>query len=206
MNNDIHSYRVAEGHGLRHDPIPSIVGPRPIGWISTIDEAGTLNLAPYSFFNIVNYHPPIVAFSSVGRKDTVRNAAASLEFVCNLATRALAEKVNLTSRSVLPDADEFALAGLTPAASVVVRPPRVAESPAALECRVVKIEQLCGIDGILLDTWLVLGEVVAVTIDKAFLNNDLYDTGAARPILRAGGPADYFEVTPQSLFQMRRPD
>ncbi|MFT4246921.1 MAG: flavin reductase family protein [Pseudomonas sp.] len=198
-----HSYRVQEGHDLPHDPLPAILGPRPIGWISTRAADGRLNLAPYSFFNVFNYRPPLVAFSSVGWKDSVRNAEASGEFVCNLATRALAEQVNQTSLEA--QVDEFALAGLTPAPSLEVAAPRVAESPAALECRVTQVQRLAGLDGTPLDTWMVIGQVVAVHIDHALLRDGLYDTAAARPILRAGGPADYFEVLPEGLFRMYRP-
>lgn len=201
----IHSYQPREGHGLPHDPIASIVGPRPIGWISTRDAEGRLNLAPYSFFNIFNYKPPLLAFSSVGYKDSVRNAQATGDFVCNLATRALAEAMNQTSQAVGPEVSEFGLAGLTPRASMVVAAPRVAESPVALECRVTQVQQLAGADGVAVDTWLVMGEVVAVHIDRALLPEGRYDTAAARPILRGGGPADYFEITPDALFKMHRP-
>lgn len=202
---DVYSYLVAEGHGLAHDPIPAIVGPRPIGWISTADEEGRLNLAPYSFFNVFNYRPPIIAFSSVGKKDSVRNAETTMEFVYNLATHPLAELVNKTSIEAPSRIDEFAFAGLTPSPSRVVSAPRVAESPVALECQVTQIEQLFGVNGILLDTWLVLGEVVAVHIDKTLLKDGSYISTAARPILRGGGPADYYVILPMGLFRMRRP-
>lgn len=200
---ELHSYQIRDGHGLPHDPIPAILGPRPIGWISTRDAEGRLNLAPYSFFNIFNYRPPLVAFSSVGRKHSVRNAETTGEFVYNLATRPLAERVNQTS--IEADVDEFALAGLTPASSLEVAAPRVAESPVALECRVTQVQQLAGIDGAALDTWMVFGEVVAVHIDRGLLRDGIYDTAAAQPILRGGGPADYFEVLPEGRFRMHRP-
>lgn len=205
LERQTHSYRIADGHGLPHDPIPSILAPRPIGWISTQDAEARRNLAPYSFFNIFNYHPPIIGFSSVGKKDTVRNATATQHFVYNLATRPLAEKVNKTSLEAPADVDEFALAGLTPVASMLVAPPRVAESPVALECVVTRIQPLFASDGVLLDTWLVLGEVVAVHIDSDLLHNGIYDTAAGRPILRGGGPADYFEILRDGLFKMYRP-
>ena len=201
---NIHSYRQTDGHGLPHDPIPAILGPRPIGWISTQDAHDKLNLAPYSFFNIFNYRPPLVAFSSVGKKDTVRNAETMGEFVYNLATRKLAEKVNHTSIEALPHIDEFELAGLTPAPSMIVAAPRVAESPVALECVVTHVQQLSSIDSGLLDTWMVIGEVVAVHIDRALLRDGIYDTALAQPILRGGGPADYFEVLPAGKFSMYR--
>lgn len=201
----LYSYATADGHGLPHDPLPSILAPRPIGWISTRSSKGDLNLAPYSFFNIFNYRPAIVAFSSVGKKDSASNAAETGEFVCNLATRPLADQVNRTSIDAPAGVDEFALAGLTPASSMLVAPPRVAESPVALECVVTRIEALIAADGSVLDTWLVIGQVIAVHIENALLRNGIYDTAAARPIMRAGGPADYFEILPDCLFQMKRP-
>ncbi len=202
---DIHFYEPTRGHGLRHDPLAAIVGPRPIGWISTVDQNGTANLAPYAFFNVLNYTPPIVAFSSVGYKDTVRNAEATGEFVWNLVTRPLAERMNATSAGVGAEVDEFALAGLTPVASRLVAAPRVQESPVSFECRVTHVMQLDQSDGKPIDTWMVLGEVVGVHIDRAFLSDGVYDTAAARPILRGGGLGDYYEVNRSTLFQMRRP-
>jgi flavin reductase (DIM6/NTAB) family NADH-FMN oxidoreductase RutF len=201
----IHSYEVIDGHGLPHDPLPSILGPRPIGWISTFQRERGLNLAPYSFFNVFNYRPPLVAFSSVGKKDSVSNAEATGEFVYNLATRQLAEQVNRTSAEVAPEVDEFSLANLTPAPGIVVSVPRVAESPVALECRVSQVLQLADAAGTQLDTWMVIGEVVAVHIDRTLLPDGIYDTAKARPILRGGGPADYFEVLAAGKFSMHRP-
>ncbi|HNZ91722.1 MAG TPA: flavin reductase family protein [Acidovorax sp.] len=205
MTADIHTYEPRLGHGLPHDPFNAIVGPRPIGWISTQNAAGALNLAPYSFFNAFNYTPPIVGFASIGAKDTLRNIEATGEFVWNLATRALAEAMNQSCAAVPPEVSEFALAGLTPLPSQKVRPPRVAESPVTFECRSTQILQLQGIDGEKVPTWLVLGEVVAVHIAKALLKDGVYDTASAGHILRGGGPADYFTVGPEQLFKMYRP-
>ena len=205
MPDNIHFYEPRLGHGLPHDPFNAIVGPRPIGWISSHDAQGRLNLAPYSFFNAFNYTPPIVGFCSIGFKDTVRNVQQTGEFAWNLATRPLAEAMNVTCASVPPEVDEFALAGLTAAMSLVISVPRVAESPVSFECRVTQVIQLQGADGVKVETWLTLGEVVAVHIAKALLNDGVYDTAAARPILRGGGPADYFEIGPEQLFRMRRP-
>ncbi len=201
----VHSYEPRNGHGLPHDPFNAIVGPRPIGWISTQSAAGALNLAPYSFFNAFNYVPPIVGFASIGYKDTVRNVEETGEFVWNLATRSLAEAMNQSCAAVPPEVNEFELAKLTPQASTLVAPPRVAESPVAFECRRTQILQLQGLDGAQVPTWLVLGEVVAIHIDKALLKDGVYDTAAAGHILRAGGPADYFTVGPEQLFKMYRP-
>lgn len=202
---DLHSYEPRLGHGLPHDPFNAIVGPRPIGWVATRSAEGVLNLAPYSFFNAFNYTPPIVGFSSTSEKDSLRNARATGEFVWNLVTRPLAEAMNASSAMVAPEVDEFQLAGLTPVASKCVNVPRVGESPVAFECRVTQIIQLQGADGQPASAWLTLGEVVAVHIARELLVDGVYDTAAARPVLRAGGPADYFEITPETRFRMRRP-
>ena len=200
-----HSYEPRHGHGLPHDPFNAIVGPRPIGWISTRSASGVNNLAPYSFFNAFNYVPPLIGFASIGYKDTLRNIEETGEFVWNLTTRALAEAMNQSCAGVGPDVSEFALAGLTPLASTLVAPPRVAESPVTFECKRTQILQLQGADGAQVDTWLVLGEVVAVHIDQALLKDGVYDTAAAGHVLRGGGPADYFTVGPEQLFRMHRP-
>ena len=205
MSDAIHFYEPRDGHGLPHDPFNAIVGPRPIGWISSHNAAGALNLAPYSFFNAFNYTPPIVGFASIGYKDTLRNIEETGEFVWNLATRPLAEAMNQSCAAVPPEVSEFELAGLRPAASRVISVPRVLESPVAFECRRTQIVQLQGVDGVKVPTWLVLGEVVAVHIAKSLLKDGIYDTATAGHILRAGGPADYFTVGPEQLFRMRRP-
>ena len=205
MTDSTYSYQPRLGHGLPHDPFNAIVGPRPIGWISTRSASGENNLAPYSFFNAFNYVPPIIGFASIGYKDTLRNIEETGEFVWNLSTRALAEAMNQSCAAVAPQVSEFDLAGLTPLASTVVVPPRVAESPVTFECKRTQILQLQGADGEQVDTWLVLGEVVAVHIDLALLKDGIYDTAAAGHVLRGGGPADYFTVGPEQLFRMYRP-
>lgn len=205
MSDAIHFYEPRDGHRLPHDPFNAIVGPRPIGWISSRNEVGSLNLAPYSFFNAFNYTPPIVGFASIGYKDTVRNIEQTGEFVWNLATRPLAEAMNLTCAAVPPEVSEFELAGLTPVASRVIAVPRVAESPVSFECRSTQIVQLQGVDGEKVPTWLVLGEVVAVHIAQNLLKNGVYDTAAAGHILRGGGAGDYFSIGPEQLFRMYRP-
>lgn len=201
----IHFYEPRDGHRLPHDPFNAIVGPRPIGWISSLSSAGVQNLAPYSFFNAFNYVPPIVGFASIGAKDTLRNVQETGEFVWNLATRPLAEAMNASCAAVAPEVDEFVLAGLTAAPSRLVAPPRVAESPVAFECKVTQIIQLQRTSGETVPTWLVLGEVVGVHIAEASLKDGIYDTASAGHILRAGGPADYFSVGPEQLFKMSRP-
>ena len=198
-----HFYEPAQGHRLPHDPLNAIVAPRPIGWISTVSAAGKRNLAPYSFFNVLNYTPPLIAFSSTGWKDSVANAKETGEFVWNLATRPLAEAMNATSASV--DADEFALANLDAAPSRLVAPPRVAASPVAFECRLTQLIRLETKEGRALDQWLVMGEAIGIHIDTALLEDGIYQTARARPVTRGGGPADYFEITEDALFKMRRP-
>ncbi|WP_407315329.1 flavin reductase family protein [Pseudomonas sp. nanlin1] len=205
MPDDMYYYEPANGHGLPHDPFNAIVGPRPIGWISSHDTQGRLNLAPYSFFNAFNYIPPIIGFSSVGRKDSLNNIEQTGEFVWNLATRPLAEQMNQSCAAVGPEVDEFALSGMTPVASRLISVPRVLQSPVSFECKVTQIVQLHGADQKAVPTWLVLGEVVAVHIARHLLKEGVYDTAAAQPILRGGGPADYFEISPEALFQMHRP-
>src|SRR6266850_8175119 len=111
VGGDTHYYEPEKGHGLRHDPFNAIIAPRPIGWISTCSARGVFNLAPYSFFNAFNYHPPVVGFSSIGRKDTLENARATGEFVFNLATGALGAAMSRTSAFEPPEVDEFAAAG-----------------------------------------------------------------------------------------------
>ncbi len=202
---DLHFYRPAEGHGLRHDPFNAIVGPRPIGWISSCDGKGNVNLAPYSFFNAFNYHPPLIGFSSTSWKDTVGNVEETGEFVWNLATMDLAQAMNASSAPVPHGVDEFGLSGLTQLRSEVVKPPRVAESPVAFECKLSQIIQLQGADGRKAEAWLTLGEVVAVHIDKRLIVDGVYQTALARPILRAGRGGDYLEVRPEAMFEMRRP-
>ncbi len=200
-----YSYEPSSGHGLPHDPINAIVAPRPIGWIGSRSAAGVGNLAPYSFFNLFNYRPPIVGFASIGYKDSVRNIEETGEFVWNLATRDLAERMNATSAGVGPEVEEMALAGLTPAAPRVIGVPLVAEARVSFECRRTQVLRLTALAGVEIDTWLVLGEVVAVHIDEDLLIDGLYDTAAARPITRGGGPLAYFEITPEAKFLMKRP-
>jgi flavin reductase (DIM6/NTAB) family NADH-FMN oxidoreductase RutF len=198
-------YEPAKGHALAHDPFNSIIAPRPIGWISTRSETGVLNLAPYSFFNAFNYTPPIVGFSSVGRKDSLTNAEATGEFVWNLVTESLAEAMNQTSAAVAADIDEFQLAGVNPAPSRLLQVPRVLESPVAFECRVSQIVPLRSAAQELTPSSVVFGEVVGIHIVEDLVVNGIYDTSRARHIVRGGGPGDYFRIGPEQLFQLFRP-
>jgi len=205
MSDHVHFYEPRNGHGLAHNPFNAIVAPRPIGWISSLGREGTRNLAPYSFFNAFNYTPPIVGFASVGYKDSVANIEATGEFAWNLASKPLAEQMNASCEAVDPDVDEFELAGLTPEPSRVIDVPRVAETPVSFECRLSQLLRLTGADGSETDTWLVLGEVVGVHIARHLLVDGVYDTAAGEPIMRAGGPADYFAISASNLFRMHRP-
>ncbi|MDB5618770.1 flavin reductase family protein [Tardiphaga sp.] len=203
---DLHFYEPANGHGLKHDPFNAIIAPRPIGWISSRSGKGHVNLAPYSFFNGFNYTPPIIGFSSTSRKDTIQNIEETGEFVWNLATMDLAKQMNATAAHVAAEVDEFALAGLTAVPGRVVNVPRVGESPVSFECKLTQIIQLQGADGSKLGGWLTLGEVVAVHIDKKLIQDGVYQTALARPIVRAGRRGDYFEIRPDAMFEMNRPD
>ncbi len=205
MNAEYYSYEPVNGHGLPHNPFNAIVGPRPIGWISTRGTAGDLNLAPYSFFNAFAYTPPIIGFASTGAKDTLRNARETGEFVWNLATRSLAHEMNRSAATVPHGVSEFELAAVTPAASTRVAVPRVAESPVAFECKVTQVVQLNDQTGSAMPNWVVFGEVVMVHIERRLLVDGIYDTAAARPILRAGGPDAYAEIRPETMFSMPRP-
>jgi flavin reductase (DIM6/NTAB) family NADH-FMN oxidoreductase RutF len=203
---NLHSYEPAKGHGLKHDPFNAIIAPRPIGWISTKGAEGNINLAPYSFFNAFNYVPPILGFSSTTWKDTVRNIRETGEFVWNLATKALAQQMNASAAHLPPDVSEFEVAGLTPVPSSKVSVPRVGESQAVMECKLVEIIQLKTKEGRPVQSWLTIGEVVAVHIDKALLKDGVYHTAEAHPIARAGRRGDYFEITADRQFDMPRPD
>jgi len=201
-----HSYQPKQGHGLPHDPLNAIIGPRPIGWISSQNVAGQRNLAPYSFFNCFNYRPPVIGFASSGWKDSVANIVETGEFVWNLATRSLAVPMNESSASLAHGEDEFAYAGLTALPASLVNVSMVAESPVNFECRLSQCIQLQTADGEQIPTWLVLGEVVAIHIDQELLVEGIYQTAKAEPILRAGGPSAYYGISEALKFDMVRPD
>jgi len=200
-------YRTDEPHGLPHNPFNAIVVPRPIGWVSTLDADGLVNLAPYSFFNAVAYHPPQVMYASTGNhvqgglKDSVANIKATGEFVMNLATWPLREKVNLSSAPAPHGVDEFEVAGLTKAPSELVAPPRIAESPVNLECRLTRVVELLTEDP---DSpnLAVFGHVVAIHIADDVIVNGLVDVNKLQPISRLGYK-DYGRVT--EVFSMDRP-
>ncbi|AGB78970.1 conserved protein of DIM6/NTAB family [Enterobacteriaceae bacterium strain FGI 57] len=199
-------YEPSQGHGLPHDPLNAIVGPRPIGWISSQDAQGKRNLAPYSFFNCFNYRPPIIGFASSGWKDSVQNIMETKQFVWNLTTQDLAVAMNETSATLPHGEDEFVRAGLTVAPSRLVNAPRVAESPVNFECRLSQCIQLTSADGSAIDTWLVLGEVVGIHIAESLLEEGIYQTARAKPVLRAGGPSAYYTIDEAHRFDLIRPD
>jgi len=193
---------VANTHGLEWDPFKALVAPRPIGWISTLGKNGVVNLAPYSFFNAVSTDPHFVMFSSGGRKDSQRNAEDTGEFVCSLATYDLRDAMNRTSAHVDPEVNEMELAGLTPAPSRFVAPPRVKESPVAFECRYWRTIELPGPDGGPGTHSIVLGQVVGVYIDDAAIAEGRVDVTKLRPIARLGY-GDYAVI--DEVFTLTRP-
>ena len=202
-------YRPAEGHPLPHDPFKALVVPRPIGWISSVDAAGRANLAPYSFFNGCGDNPPLVMFAQTGRKsrpeplkDTIANVRATGEFACNIVSEALAGKMNLTSGTYPPEVDEFALAGLTPAPGVAISVPHVAEAPAVLECRVVRILDDLPSHAAQMFNVMVIGEVVGVHIRDEVVRDGRVDYTAFRPVARLGY-MDY--TTVREVWAMERP-
>ncbi|MBA3325817.1 MAG: flavin reductase family protein [Rhodobacteraceae bacterium] len=191
-------------HGLAHNPFKALVAPRPIGWISSLDAEDRVNLAPYSFFNAIADAPPMVMYSSNGRKtgldegkDTVANIRATGEFVANIVSFALRDAMNASSGHYPAGEDEFGRAGLTPAPSRVVAPPRVAEAPAALECRAWKVIDLPGAANV-----MVIGEVVGVHISDAVLANGRVDVTRYQPLARLGY-RDYAAV--REVFALSRP-
>lgn len=183
-------YRPEQGHGLPHDPLSALVIPRPIGWISSLDKNGIRNLAPFALFNIVAYRPPHVMFAPTGEsgggfKDSLNNVEATGEFVANMATWALRDAVWQTSIPAPPDVDEFALVGLTPVPSEIVKPARVKESPVQLECQHVQTVRLPHDE---LDTanHVVIGKVVGIHIDDSVLVDGIVDERKLAPMARLG--------------------
>lgn len=203
---DFHCFEPAAGHGLKHNPMQAIIAPRPIGWISTVSLTGHNNLAPYSFFNMLRGDPPLIGFSSGGRKDSLRNIEETGRFVWNLATRPLADAMNISSGVVPHDVDEFVLAGLTPAPSSFGGPAYVAESPVSFDCVLTQIVDLRDRNGQPSGSYLVIGEAVYVRIARHLIVDGIYDTLKGDPIMRAGGVSEYFHLTADGHFHMHRPD
>ena len=187
---------------LPNDPFKAIVAPRPIGWITSMSAKGEINLAPYSYFNGISSRPNLVMFSSEGHKDSVSFIAQTGEFVCNLATWDLREQMNATSAPLARGINEMERAGLAPAPSRLVKPPRVAASPCAFECKLLQIVPVIDVAGTALDCHVVLGQVIGVHIDDRFISGGRLDTAALKPIARCG--YDQYAVV-ESLFSMTRP-
>ncbi|MBS3652490.1 flavin reductase family protein [Pseudaminobacter sp. 19-2017] len=196
-------YEPSKGHPLPWDPFKAIVAPRPIGWISTVDRDGRANLAPYSFFSIVQGRPPMVSFASEGLKDSVVNARDTGEFVANLVTAKNIDAMNASSKSLPHGESEFEYAELETAPSSLVKPPRVRSSPASLECVVTDFFVLKDRSGRALDGFLVIGEVIGVHIDHALLQDGRFMTENAEVVARCGY-RDYANVT--DMFTLIRPD
>ncbi len=198
---------IKKSHGLPHDPFKSLVAPRPIGWISTVSTDGDVNLAPYSFFNAVCYNPCIVMFSASGlpddpHKHSWRNAEETGEFVCNIVSEDLKDHMNTTSAHVPRGVDEFELAGLTAEPSEKVKPPRVKESPAHLECKYLRTVEFES-DEPHHTHGVVFGHVVGIHIRDDILTDGLVDTLKLRPVARLG----YMQYTVvDNVFTMGRPD
>jgi flavin reductase (DIM6/NTAB) family NADH-FMN oxidoreductase RutF len=190
-----------EPHNLAHDPGTCLVVPRPIGWITTVSPAGVVNLAPYSFFNIISTKPPFVLFSSSTRKHSQRNAETSGEFVFNLATYDLRTEMNITGSDHTEEISEADLAGLEMVPCRKVRPPRVARSPIALECIYNKTVDLVPSSGKTSANSLIIGEVVNVHIDDSVIVDGNIDMARIRPLARLGY-MDYTSV--DNIFTMHR--
>ena len=200
-------YESKDHHGLKHNPFKSLIVPRPIGWVSTLDGDGVVNLAPYSYFNGVGSEPPTVMFASEGThteggfKDSATNVRKTGEFVCNLATWELREAMNATSANVARNINEFELAGLTPTPSRLVKPPRVKESPVHLECTHLKTVELPSHDPDR-PNLVVFGRVIGIHIDDSIIRDGMIDMKVFKPIARLGY-MDYTVV--DNVFTMRRP-
>jgi flavin reductase (DIM6/NTAB) family NADH-FMN oxidoreductase RutF len=182
-----------------------MVVPRPIAFVSSLDEHGVRNLAPFSYFMACTADPPVVCFVSGYRrtetpaKDTLRNIAATKEFVVNIVSEEFADRMNLTSAEVAPEIDEFELSGLTPVASELVRPPRVAESHAHMECR---LRQLLPIGEAPGGGTVIFGDVLQFHIDEKIIDSYKIDPDKLRAVGRMGGPT---YVRTRDRFDMQRP-
>lgn len=173
----------------------SVVVPRPIAWVSSLAEDGTANLAPHSYFTIASVRPPVLAFTSIGDKDTLRNVRSGGDFVVNVVDHALADRMNLSATDSPPAISEFELAALTPAASVRVRSPRVAEAPVAIECRFDRVVEVG-------DGRLVLGEVVTLHVAERVVGaDDRVAPDLLDAVARMGG-SDY--ATTRDRFTLHR--
>ncbi|GAA6207201.1 flavin reductase family protein [Cognatishimia sp. WU-CL00825] len=181
-------YRPDHGHGLPHNPFKAIVAPRPIAWISTQNQSGISNLAPYSFFNAVADDPPQIVFGSNGTKsdqirgkDTLANIRETGVFCVNIVSEALKDAMNKTSFAHEKDVDEFEVAGLSPVPCQTIDCDRVFESPANLECKVSQIIELEG-----KANFLTIATVTGVHLKDDFITKGLFELGLFKPLSRLG--------------------
>ncbi len=200
-------YRTDDHHGLKRNPFKSLVAPRPIGWITSQAADGTVNLAPFSFFNAMADGPPVVVFgcngshSEGGAKDTLANIEATGEFVVNISTWELREQMNLSSADLPRSVDEMREAGLKPLPSKLVKPPRVALAPAHLECRHLQTVTLPSNRADIANN-AVFGQVVGIHISEQIITDGMIDMDKFKPIARLGY-MDYTVV--DNVFTMERP-
>lgn len=194
-------------HGLPYNPFKSCIIPRPIGWITSIDKNGNVNLAPYSYFNAVSDIPPMVIFSTTtkhhdGRqKDTLSNVEETKEFVVNVATWNFKQAVNITSADFDHGINEAAVVNLETIPSTLVKPPRIKGSPIQLECLYHQSIQLPTVDNNHSNK-IIIGKVVGIHIDDEILINGKIDVRKFNPIARLG----YMEYTVvNDKFEMERP-
>ena len=201
-------YETSEHHGLKHNPFKAIVSPRPIGWVSSMDKNGILNLAPFSFFNAMSDNPPTVVLgfsgshSEGGPKDTLSNIEETGEFVCNVVTYDIRDAMNATSEMASRATNEFELGKLTPLPSSIVKPPRVGESPVNMECRYLQTIELPS-NNPEQPNRMLLGQVVGIHINDEIITDGLVDMSKFRPLARLGYK-DYTSVT--DVFPLLRPD
>ncbi len=190
-----------EPHGLPHSPLKACVAPRPIGWIASVNKDGQANLAPYSFFQMLNDRPPVVMFSSIGDKDSISNCRATGEFVYNIVPKSLTDQMNASSINAPSGVDEFEFAGLTKVKCELIGVPRVKESPIAFECKVHQIIDVSSNhEG--MPVTAVIGLVVGVHIDDAVITNGIVDTNLIQPLSRLG----YMEYAAvEEVFSLNRP-
>lgn len=197
-----HSYNPADGHGLKYNPFKALISPRPIGWISSRSADEVSNLAPYSFFNALSENPPLLGFSSSGRKDSLRNIEATGAFVHNVAGMALVEQMNATSAPYGDEVSEIEAVGLKTLPGEMVNVPRLADAPASFECKLVEIKQLEDHKGAKLNNYLIIGEVVRVHIQSCLIVDGMIDEAVVAAVGRLG----YFNYAAvKDIFALARP-
>ena len=198
-------YRPDEGHGLPHNPFNALITPRPIAWVSTQDENGVANLAPYSFFNGTAYVPPQVMFASTGTKedqingkDTLANIRATNVFCINIVEQAMTDAMNVSTNGFAKDVDEFERAGLSAERCKTIDCPRLADAPASMECKVTQIIQMKGANN-----YVIHGEVTGIHMRDTCIVDGIFDVTTFRPLARLGY-RDYSVV--DNTFTLARPD